>query len=143
MTARPKRKASISSTLPQLMKLQLAEISHQKYNNINYVEGEIFSYLAQITDDDDTSKFKNEPLLAYKATTDPDTLYLHEAMKQKDWKNFRIAMQKEVDDRMKYKNFSVIHKNKIPKSTTVLITVWVLKRKRDIKTGAIKNIKPG
>ena len=51
-----------------------------------------------------------DPFYAYKASIDPDTLYLHEAMKAKDWHNFRIAMQKEIDDRMEgKKNFSVIH----------------------------------
>ena len=50
-------------------------------------------------------------------------------------------MQKEVDDRMKDKNFSVTHKNKIPKNALVLPAVWALRRKRDIKTGKIKKYK--
>ena len=79
--------------MPQLIEVQLAEMSTQdKSEDENHVEGEIFCYLTKLTDDDDKSKIINEPLLAYKATADPDTMYLHEAMKQKDWKNFRIAM---------------------------------------------------
>ena len=141
MTARPDKQTKISSTLPQLIEVQLAEMSTQnKSKHENYVEGEIFCYLTKLTDDDDKSRIINEPLLAYKATADPDTMYLHEAMKQKDWKEFRKAMQKEVDDRMKDKNFSITHKNKIPKNALVLPAVWALKRKRDIKTGKIKNI---
>ena len=142
MTVRPARQAKISSTLPQLIEVQLAEMNTQyNSNSENYVEGEIFCYMAQLKDDDDKSRIINEPLLAYKATADPDTLYLHEAMKQKDWKEFRKAMQKEVDDRMEDKNFSVTHKSKIPKNALVLPAVWALKRKRDIKTGKIKKYK--
>ena len=53
-------------------------------NSENYVEGEVFCYLTQIKEYDDNLRLINELLLAYKATADPDTMYLHEAMKQKD-----------------------------------------------------------
>ena len=115
--------------------------SQNKSNSKNYIEGEIFCYLANIIDNDDKSGIINEPLLAYKATADPDTMYLHEAMKQKDWSEFRIAMQNEINDRMKDNNFSIIHKNKIPPKATVLPAVWALRRKRCIKTGKIKKNK--
>ena len=82
-----------------------------------------------------------DPFYAYKASIDPDTLYLHEAMKAKDWQNFRIAMQKEIDDRMEGENFSVIHKADVPRSATVLPAVWQMRRKRDIKTGTIEGTK--
>jgi hypothetical protein len=62
-------------------------------------------------------------------------------MKQKDWPHFRSAIQKEIDDRMGDKNFSVVHKSKVPKAATVLPAVWQLKRKRDIKSGKIKKYK--
>ena len=128
--------------MPQLIEVQLAEMSTQdKSEDENHVEGEIFCYLTKLTDDDDKSKIINEPLLAYKATADPDTMYLHEAMKQKDWQEFRKAMQKEVDDRMKDKNFTIIHKSKIPIKALVLPAVWALRRKRDLVTGTIKKYK--
>ena len=141
MTARSTRQTE-SSALPQLIEVQVAEMSNlNNSNSENYVEGEIFCYLTQIKEYGDNPKLINEPLLAYEATADPDTMYLHEAMKQKDWQEFRKAMQKEVDDRMKDKNFSIIHKSKIPKKALVLPGVWALRRKRDIKTGAIKKYK--
>ena len=37
-------------------------------------------------------------LSIFKATSDPDTMYLHEAMKQPDADEFRQAMQKEQPD---------------------------------------------
>ena len=71
------------------------------------------------------------PLYAYKESADPDTLYLHEAMEEKYWPHFRTVIQKEINDRMEDNNFSIIHKSKIPTTTTVLPAIWQLKRKRD------------
>ena len=50
-------------------------------------------------------------------------------------------MQKEIDDRMRDKNFSVILKSELPQGATVLPAVWQLRRKRDIKTRKIKKYK--
>jgi len=36
-------------------------------------------------------------LLAFKASTDPDTMYHHQAMKQPDREKFKEAMQKECE----------------------------------------------
>ena len=37
---------------------------------------------------------QEDPLIAYKMSADPDTLYMHELMKALDWKKFISAMQK-------------------------------------------------
>ena len=42
---------------------------------------------------------------------------------------------------MEGQNFSVIHKSKVPNTATVIPAVLQLKRKRDIKSGTIKNYK--
>jgi hypothetical protein len=34
--------------------------------------------------------------LAFSASIDPDTMYLHEARRQPDWSQFQLAMQEEV-----------------------------------------------
>ena len=39
------------------------------------------------------------PLLAYKASTDPDTMYMHEAMREPDKVECLKAMEKEVEDK--------------------------------------------
>ena len=41
---------------------------------------------------------QQNPLYTYKDTSDPDTLYLYQAIKTKDKPKFRKAMQKEIDD---------------------------------------------
>jgi hypothetical protein len=40
----------------------------------------------------------NHPLIAYKATSDPNTMYLHGAMKEPDRKEFIDVMHKEAKD---------------------------------------------
>jgi len=94
------------------------------------------------------AKIENEPrpeeinpLRCYKATTDPDTMYHHQAMKEPDAAHFRKAMDKEVEDQLQNGNFTIIHRSDLPKGATVLPAVWQMKRKRDIKTREIKKYK--
>ena len=77
------------------------------------------------------------PILAYKAVF-PDILRLHEAMQAKDQKEFKAAMEKEVNDQIDNGNFSVIPQSKVPTGFQVFPGVWTLVRKRDILTREIK-----
>jgi len=82
-----------------------------------------------------------EHVLASKATTDPDTMYMHEAMREKDRHKFLDAMEKEVSDQIKNGNFTIMHKDHVPKDKTILPAVWQMKRKRDIRSREIKKYK--
>ena len=82
-----------------------------------------------------------DTLIVYKTSVDPDTLYYHEAMREPDRKEFKKAMQSEVDDRIKGKRFSIVHKSTMPKGATLLPAVWQLRQKRDIRTRKIKKYK--
>ena len=127
---------------PNLIKVNQAETSqagNDKYEN--HVLGEIFCYRTQYPDMDDTSGQVHDPLYPYKTTDNPDTLYPHEAMKTHDWTKFRITMQKEIDGRMNGKNYSVIHKSQVPNTAIVLLSLWHLKEKIDIKSVIIRNYK--
>ena len=53
--------------------------------------------------------------LAFKASTDPDTMYMHEAMREPDKAEFVKAMEKEVQDQMNNNNFTIVHKDSVPK----------------------------
>lgn len=75
--------------------------------------------------------------IAYAASKDPDTMYLHEAMKQPDKPQFLKAMQKEVEGQMANGNFALIHINDVPKEASILPAVWAMRRKRRIETGEI------
>jgi hypothetical protein len=57
------------------------------------------------------------PLIAYAASADPDTMYLHEAMQQLDREQFLKAMQKEIADQSNNGNWKIIHCSHIPEGT--------------------------
>ena len=101
------------------------------------VEGEIFCLKAMFPSREEIE----HPFMAFKATRDPDTMYLHEAMREPNCGEFARAMDKEVRDQMGNGNFSVISKAQVPKGEKILPTVWQMKRKRDIKTRQIKKYK--
>jgi hypothetical protein len=86
-------------------------------------------------------QLEQDPLYAYKATSDPDTMYLHQAMQEKDADQFKAAMIKEVNDQMKGKVLSMIPISEVPEGKTILPAVWQMRRKRDIKTKEIKKYK--
>ena len=54
------------------------------------------------------NNYRKDLLSAYKATSDTDTLYHHQAMKSDDRRNFLLAMIKEVTDQINNGNFSMI-----------------------------------
>jgi hypothetical protein len=108
-------------------------------NTKDDIEGELLCLQALYPKDDTLTS--PDPLLAYKATSDPDTMYLHEAMKEPDKAEFLKAMIKEVNDQMANGNFSIIRRTEVPVGATVLPAVWQMKRKRNILTGQVKKHK--
>ena len=115
------------------MKAEIAELTSHD------VEGEIFCYVTMFPDDDRTDY--DDPLLAYKAVSDPDTLYYHQAMREDDREEFKSSMLKEVTDQFENGNFTVVHRSEVPSHQTVLPAVWQMRRKRDAKSGKIKKYK--
>ena len=85
--------------------------------------------------------FDENPLLAHKVSADPDTMWMHQAIKQPDKKQFVKAMKKEWQDQLDNGNFSVTHRRNVPQGATILPAVWQMKRKRCIKTRQIKKWK--
>ena len=81
------------------------------------------------------------PLFAFKAKSDPDTMYLHEALKQPDRNEFIRAMDKELQDQLKHGNFTLVHRNTVPEGATILPTVWAMRRKRKQDTGEVYKYK--
>jgi hypothetical protein len=113
-----------------------AELSNATANDI---DGELFCFQAMFPNY--AGEPEQDPLTVFKATSDPDTMYMHEAMKEKDAKEFRKAMQKEWDDQFNNGNFTIVHRSEVPEGATVLPAVWQMKRKRDIMTRQIKKYK--
>jgi len=75
------------------------------------IDGEI--YVLEAMFPDYAGNKEMDPLQVFKATSDPDTMYLHQAMKQPDAPEFKKAMQKEWDDQINNGNFTVIHRSKV------------------------------
>ena len=80
-------------------------------------------------------------LHAFKASSDPDTMYHHQAMQEPDRDRFREAMTKEWDGQANNKNFTLMRRSDVPEGATILPAVWQMRRKRDVKTGEIKKYK--
>ena len=82
-----------------------------------------------------------DPLLTYKASSNRNNLYMHEEVKAPDQKEFIVAIQKEVNDQTQNVNFLVIPKSEVPKEANFLPAIWLMKRKRDIKSRKVKKWK--
>ena len=72
----------------------------------NEIIGEIFCMQSLTNNFNQTYEFLNP--IALKVSTNPDTMYMHQAMRQPDRKEFIQAMQKEVKDQMENGNFTII-----------------------------------
>ena len=87
------------------------------------VEGEIFC-LSDMFPKGESPDLEDNPLLAFKANADPDTMYMHEALKDLYKAQFIKAMLKEVSDQKGNGNFSIISESEVPKYAKVLPAVW-------------------
>jgi hypothetical protein len=76
----------------------------------------------------------DDPFAFAASKSDPDTMYYHQAVKQPDAKEFKKAMQKEIDDHVENNHWEMVDRKSIPEGTKVLDSVWAMKRKRRIKT---------
>ena len=129
------RSGRLVKPVPRLIDLMMSELGAIKQTQ-GMNEGELLNFSA-LTDEADKD---NHPLLAYKAVN-PDILRLHEAMKATDKREFKTAMEKEVNDQIANGNFTVIPRSEVPKGFRVFPGVWTLVRKRDIQTREIKKYK--
>ena len=71
-------------------------------------QGKIFCLQAMLANYAD--KTEPDPLMIYRMTSDPDTMYMHQAMKQPSYQEFRKVTKKEVDDQINNGNLSVIER---------------------------------
>ena len=75
--------------------------------------------------------------VAFAASSNPDIMYMHEALKAPDRDQFIEAMKREVEDHEKRNHWEVVSKDDIPQGTKILPAVWAMRRKRRIATGEI------
>ena len=72
--------------------------------------------------------------LVYLASSDPDTIYFDQAMKEPDRKEFLNAAIREVNSHCELKHCKLLPCVDVPKGKPILDSVWAMKRKRDIVT---------
>ena len=61
-----------------------------------------------------------------------DTMYYHEAMKQRDKEEFQKAMETEFKEHTRRKHWELRPIEQVPKGTKILDSIWAMKRKRNI-----------
>jgi hypothetical protein len=70
--------------------------------------------LIRLNEHEDEETWSEQNLLAYKASTDPDTMYHHQAMKQPDREKFQEAMKKECEAHYKEGNYRLVKRSELP-----------------------------
>jgi Reverse transcriptase (RNA-dependent DNA polymerase) len=73
--------------------------------------------------------------IAFVASTNPDIMYLDQAMREPDSAQFERAMIEEVTAHTDNDHWEVVRRVDVPKGTKVLPAVWAMRRKRRITTG--------
>jgi len=133
-----RRTARESKPIKRLIEVMEAELACANTE----IPGELFCPYALFPHEAHNEPHTNNPLTAFKATSsDPDAMYLHQAMREPDRDEFLKAMRKEVDDQMRNGNFSIVLRSGVPPNKSILPAVWSMKRKRDIKTNKVKKWK--
>jgi hypothetical protein len=73
--------------------------------------------------------------------SDPNTMYMHQAVHQPDKEHFKKVMLDEINAHTKNKCWEVIQRKEVPGGVRVLPSVWVMKQKRHIFTGKAYKLK--
>ena len=118
--------------------------THAMQQAIDQGQLPITSFKSTVEDDDEYYKVMHEDdyimqeqmkdPIAFKASSDRDTMYFHQAMQVPDKTEFIQAIVKEINDHVEGNHWELVPASQVPKGTKVLDSVWAMKRKRDIKT---------
>ena len=94
------------------------------------IAGEIFAFQALFAKDEDTAT-------CMAASSDPDTMYFHQAMREPDAPEFLEAAQEEFGKHLKDGTFEIIPLSEVPEGFKLFPAVWAMKRKRKVRTREI------
>jgi hypothetical protein len=75
--------------------------------------------------------------IAFTASSNSNTMYLHEALHAPDRTEFIKAMEQEVKDHEERQHWELIPKSEVPKGSIILPAVWSMKCKRRITTNEV------
>ncbi len=88
-----------------------------------------FETLLEVYDYQDEDKWCESDLLAFKASTDPDIMYRHQAMREPDRNKFFEAMQDECTAHYNERTYKLIKKADMPSGVPLLSSVGPVNRK--------------
>jgi hypothetical protein len=76
-----------------------------------------------------------EDPIAFAASSNPDIMYIDQALKEPDSEQFRQAMTDKVASHTELGHWQVRNRASLPPGEKVLPSVWAMRRKRRISTG--------
>jgi hypothetical protein len=77
--------------------------------------------------------------IAFHAELMGDILYLQQALRQPDAKEFVQAVIKEVNGHGDCNNWTLKKRSKVPEDVQIVPSVWSMRHKRDLTTNKIKS----
>jgi Reverse transcriptase (RNA-dependent DNA polymerase) len=86
---------------------------------------------------DHHNEYNNQHPIAMAASSDSDTLYYHEILREPDKAQFIQAMEEEIRGHNDNKNWVPVPRASVPSYLKVLHTVWAMRRKRRLSDGTI------
>jgi len=75
--------------------------------------------------------------IAFLAEMMGDIMYLHQALRQPDSRQFIQAVVKEINGHVDRNHWALVKRCEVPDDVEVLPSVWSMRRKRDLTTGAV------
>jgi hypothetical protein len=88
-----------------------------------------------------SSQQKPPNITSMGATSDPDIMYFHQAMKQADAKNFLDAVHNEFKDLLQRGVIEIVPAFLVPEGMKVISSVWSMRRKRRVRTREVHKYK--
>jgi hypothetical protein len=79
--------------------------------------------------------------VAFHAEMMGDIMYLQQALRQPDAKEFVQAVVKEVNGHVDSNNWTLKKRDEVPDDTQIVPSVWSMRRKRDLTTNQVKSHK--
>ncbi len=74
--------------------------------------------------------------IAFHAEMMGDIMYLQQALRQPDAKEFVNAVVKEINRHVNSKNWEWVPRNTVPAEAQIVPSVWSMRRKRDLTTNS-------
>jgi len=79
--------------------------------------------------------------IAFHAEMMGDIMYLNQALRQPDAKEFVTAVVKEINSHVENKNLELVPQDTVPEDAQIVPSLWSMRRKQDLTTNDVKSHK--